>query len=230
MPHKKSIAISLGGSIVIPEEIDIKFLKKFKIYIESILPRYDKVFLVLGGGKTCRKYQQAASSLNKKNITNEDLDWIGIHTIYLNAFMVKTVFKEYAYEHIITNPNKKVKTNKKIIVAGAWKPGMSSDGDLVLIAKTFGLQEVINLSNISHIYDKDPSKYKDAKPYKNITWQQVQEIVGKKWIPGTNTPFDPTAVKFAKKLNLKVVILKGTDLANLKNYIDGKKFKGTVIE
>ena len=44
-----------------------------------------------------------------------------------------------------------------------------------------------------------------------------------------NAPFDPVAAKEAKKSGIKVNII-GNDLKNLENLLNGKKFKGTIIE
>jgi len=45
-----------------------------------------------------------------------------------------------------------------------------------------------------------------------------------------NLPFDPVASKEAEKSKLKVVIMKGTDLDNFKNFLEKKEFKATIIE
>lgn len=224
---KRSIIISLGGSIIVPDQIDVNFLRKFKKLINSVLPRYQKIVIVTGGGKVCRRYNEAAMKLVRpKQI---DLDWMGIAVTKVNAELVRIIFGAKAYEKVIHNPTLKIKTNKKIIVGSGWKPGCSSDMDAVLLAKNLKAKTVINLSNISYVFDKDPNKFKDAKPIKEMTWQDLTRIVGGKWTPGLNAPFDPIAAKLCMKLGLEVVIMKGTDLANLKNFLMGKKFKGTVI-
>jgi uridylate kinase len=85
------------------------------------------------------------------------------------------------------------------------------------------------MSNIKMAYDKDPKKHKDAKPIKEATWPEFRNIVGDTWTPGLNVPFDPIASKRAEELGLKVVILDGKDLSNLRKHLRGGKFVGTVI-
>jgi len=85
------------------------------------------------------------------------------------------------------------------------------------------------LTNIDQVYDKDPRKYKTVKPLKDLTWNEYRKICGNKWVPGMNLPFDPIAAKYAQKNKIKVVILNGKKIKNLKNYLDGKSFKGTII-
>ncbi|MBP9815315.1 MAG: UMP kinase, partial [Candidatus Levybacteria bacterium] len=69
----------------------------------------------------------------------------------------------------------------------------------------------------------------DVYPVSNISWEEFRRIVGETWSPHLNAPFDPIATKKAQDLNLKVVILKGNDFENLKNYFDDKDFIGTTI-
>ncbi len=220
--------LSLGGSIIVPGKVDIDFLKKFRKIILDFVKKGNRVVLVAGGGHTCRVYQKAAQEINP-DASQEDLDWIGIKTTKLNAELIRAIFSEYAYEEVIDDPNEKIKTDKPIIVGSGWKPGCSSDWDTVRLAVNLGMDTVVNLSNIEYVYDKDPNKHKDAKLLKDITWKQMQEIVGTEWVPGANLPFDPVAAKEAANEGLKVVIMKGTDLENLKNFLEGKKYNGTTI-
>jgi uridylate kinase len=55
-------------------------------------------------------------------------------------------------------------------------------------------------------------------------------MVGDKWDPGMNTPFDPVASKKAQRMGLKVVIIKGDDLENVERFLAGKEYVGTLIE
>ncbi len=55
--------ISLGGSIIVPDKIDVPFLKKLKTTILSHIKKGNRVVLVCGGGSVCRTYQKAATKL-----------------------------------------------------------------------------------------------------------------------------------------------------------------------
>ena len=221
-----TLIISLGGSIIVPEEIDIGFLKKFR---DTIIKhsKKEKIVIITGGGKTCRKYISAAKKISK--ISNTDADWIGIKSTSLNAELVRSMFSNKAYHQVIQDPTKKIATDKKILISCGWMPGCSSDLDAVLIAKTFKADKVVNLTNIDHVYDKDPKKFKDAKPIKNISWKDFRKLIGNEWLAGKNLPFDPIASKKAQSLKLKVIITKGTNIENIKNILNNKKFIGTVI-
>lgn len=221
--------LSVGGSIIIPKTgFDIPFLKKFRAMILDRVKKGDRFILVIGGGATCRQYQDAAKQVVK--MSDEELDWLGIHTTIYNANFVRFLLKDVAYEQVITDPHKKVSTRKPVILAAGHKPGASTDIDAVYMAKTYGATELLNLSNIEYVYNKDPRKFADAVKIEKIDWKTFRkEIVGDTWVPGANAPFDPIASKHAQKLGLKVSILQGTNLKEVKNALTGKKFRGTVI-
>jgi uridylate kinase len=224
----KIIVISVGGSLIVPEEIDSGWLKEFKQFIDRYTSNGYKFIIIAGGGKTARKYQKAAKEIT--DLTSNDLDWIGIHSTRLNAHLIRTIFRKQAHPKIIKNPNEKINFKEKVLVAAGWKPGFSTDYDAVLLAKNFGVKKIINLSNIDYVCDKDPKKYVDAKIIKEISWKEFRRIVGNKWDPGLNAPFDPIAAKESERLKLEVAILNGKNIANLENYINDKHFIGTIIK
>ena len=222
----RTVVISLGGSIIVPDKIDAEFLKGFKKVIINFVEKGNKAIIVCGGGKTCRRYQDAAAKVS--NLRNEDLDWIGIHTTRLNAQLVKTLFLGIVNEKIIHNPNKKIEFKKKVLIASGWKPGWSTDYDAVRLAHNFNVKTLINISDVPYIYDKEPKNNHDARPIKDISWKNFRKMVGDKWDPGLNVPFGPIAAKEAEKLKIKLIII-GTDLENLKNLLEGEEFNGTII-
>jgi len=222
---KKIIVISVGGSIVNPDNVDTNFLKRLKTLTKSLIKKY-RLIIVIGGGKTCRKYQKGLSEVIGKN--HNSLDWIGIYSTWLNAELVRLSLNNLAYKEIIKDPTKKVKF-KNVLIAGGWKPGWSSDYDAVLLAKLYKAKTVINMSNVDRLYTKDPNKYKNAEKITITNWKKFRKIVGNKWKPGLNMIFDPIAAKQAQKQKLKLVLI-GKNLNNLKNLLNNKKFKGSVVK
>lgn len=221
----QTVVLSLGGSLIAPDQVDVVFLRKFR---NLILKKKDTRFIIVcGGGMTCRRYQSAAKKLGVKRHT--ELDWIGIKATRLNAELVRTIFGKEAHAQVVGDPSKKVKTDRRIIIGAGFEPGCSSDLDAVLLAKAFKAKTLINLSNITHAYTKDPRKFKSAQKITCCMWDEFQRVVGTKWIPGGNFPFDPKASILAKNMNLKVIIAKGSNLANLNKILSNKAFVGTQI-
>lgn len=225
--------ISVGGSLVVPNGgVDTNFLSKFNSFIRKQLAKNKnrQFFLIIGGGTTARHYRDAGRTVLGHELTPDDLDWLGIHATKLNAHLVRTIFRDIAHPYIIKHYEIIRKVTEPVVVAAGWKPGWSTDYDAVLLCEDYGAKTVVNLSNIDKVYNKDPRQFKDAKSYDKISWNAFRKIVGDKWIPGINAPFDPVAAKKAQDLGIKVVVLDGSNFENMENYFSGKKFVGTVIE
>jgi uridylate kinase len=225
------IVISLGGSLIVPDEIDWKFVRNFKDIIKRQIAKGSKFIIITGGGKLARRYQEAAIKVTKK-LTDDDRDWLGIHATRMNAHFIRTIFRDNAHPVINKNPNDLedfFNFKENILVAAGWRPGFSTDYDAVLLGKYFGVTKIINMSNIDYVCDKDPNKFKDAKKLKNISWADFRTMVGNKWDPGMNAPFDPIASKLASEAKMEVVILNGKKLKNMENCLENKKFNGTAI-
>jgi uridylate kinase len=229
MDKGKPIIISLGGSLVVPNGgIDTAYLSQLNQFIREKIAEGWRFFIVVGGGSLARHYIDAGKRV-VGTLTDWDLDWLGIHSTHLNAHLVRTIFSDLAHPRIINNYEKKIKNLKeRLVVAAGWKPGCSTDFDAVTLAWDYGANIVINMSNISAVYDKDPKQFPDARPLHKLSWTELIKLVGTEWKPGSNLPFDPIATKLAKELGLTVYVI-GKDLLNLDDILAGRNFLGTVI-
>ena len=229
MDKSKPIVISLGGSLVVPPSgIDTRYISQFNIFIRKKIALGWRFFIVVGGGATARNYINAARKIAGE-ISDWDLDFLGIHTTELNAHFIRTIFRDIAHPRVILNYEKKIRNLKEpLVIAAGWKPGCSTDYDAMLLVRDYGGASLINMSNIEWVYDKDPIKFPDAQSFEQITWKNYESMIEQKWSPGTNIPFDPIATKLAIKLKSTVYII-GKDLDNLDKLLSADKFRGTVI-
>ena len=224
---KEIIIISLGGSLIIPESLDLNFLKDFKALILSHTAQGKKFVIITGGGKICRKYQDVAKELSSPS--SEDLDWIGIASLKLNAELLRVIFGEDAHNKVIIDLSAQLTFEKPVVIGSAYIPGHSTDWGAVEGAKTLGAKKIINLSNIDYVYDSDPKINLDAKKIEKISWKDYRALIPKEWNPGLSSPFDPTASKIAEAEGIEVIIMNGNPIDNLAKYLNKEKFLGTVI-
>jgi len=228
--QESPIVISVGGSLIVPNGgINTDFLIKLNKLIREEVANGKRFMLIAGGGKLARRYQEAGSAVIGK-LTREDLDWLGIHSTHLNAHLLRTIFQDIANPRVVQDYDRRLENWIEPIAIGAgWMPGCSTDYDAVVFARDHKAKLIINMSNIDYVFDKDPGKFSDAKPLKKITWEAMKKLVGDKWIPGHNSPFDPIATELAESLKLAIVIANGNNMENIKKIINGESFKGTVI-
>lgn len=229
MDKSKPIIISLGGSLVVPENgIDTQYLSSFNLFIREKIKTGFRFFIVVGGGTLARNYIDAGKEVIG-NLTDWDLDWLGIHSTHLNAHLIRTIFRDIAHPRIIENYERKVSPlRERLVVAAGWKPGCSTDFDAVTLARDYGAQIVINMSNIETVFESDPKVNPQAKPIHHIKWSEFKKLVGDTWRPGINLPFDPIATKLAAQLYLTVYVV-GKDLTNLDKILNGQDFLGTIV-
>jgi uridylate kinase len=222
--------ISLGGSIVAPENPDSDFLRSFVALIREFLEQDEKrrFILVVGGGGPARSWQNAYRQVVDKN-SDDQADWIGIMATRLNAQLLKAIMGDWCPQEVVIDPTQVGPFVGRILVAAGWKPGFSTDYDAVLLAERFQADRVINLSNIAKVYTDDPKKNPAAKPIDQISWADFRSIIGDQWVPGKNVPFDPVASRHAAKIALPVVCAAGKDLDNVRNILLNRPFVGTRI-
>ncbi len=227
MKKEKPIIISVGGSLIVPDNIDISFLKIFKNILLEQISKGRRFVLITGGGQTARRYQKAGQAVTDLSV--EDLDWLGIHGTRLNGHLLRSIFYQEAHPVMVKNPTALPVFEESLLVAAGWRPGRSTDYCAVSLAKTLGSDRIINLSNIDYVYEEDPQKNIEAEFYDKISWVNFLQLIPKDWNPGLSTPFDPEASRLAQAENMEVIIINGQHLERLDNYLNNLEFKGTVI-
>src|SRR3990167_6344614 len=231
--YTEKVVISVGGSLIYPNGgIDTKFLSNLNKFVREQLAEYKnrQFFLITGGGSIARHYRNAGAEVIGHELTRDDKDWLGIHATKMNAHLVRTIFRDIAHPFVLKHYEIIRKVEEPVVVASGWKPGWSTDYCAVMICEDYGIKEMINLSNIDQVYDKDPRQSSDAKPLDKISWTEFRKLVGEEWIPGMNSPFAPVAARKAQELGVKVIVLDGNDFKNIEKYFRGEQFVGTVIE
>lgn len=227
---KKIVVISLGGSLIAPQAgIDTKFLKQFRSLVVRYVQKGYRFVIIMGGGTIARQYQDA---LRHAGVTSPiEHDWIAIRVTRVNAHLLRILFGNAARDSVIMKPSEvhaDAFGNKKILLAGGEKPGQTTDCVAVKCAIGVGADMVLNLSNVDYIYDRDPKKYRGAKKLHELSWTNFQKLFPRRHTPGSNVPFDPVATALAKKYKLTVGFL-GANLSNVNNFLQEKKFRGTVV-
>lgn len=223
--------LSLGGSLIIPKTgIDTEFLRDFYHFIKrQVQEKHRTFFLTVGGGSITREYQYAARSVREHELSDVDADWLGVHATRLNAQLMRAIFHDIADPRVIKHYEIILKIQAPVVIAAGWKPGWSTDYCAVTLCQDYDIPQVINMTNVDQVYDKDPNKHNDAKAISSITWDEYRAMVGDSWRPGMNAPFDPIASKLAQELSIGVKIVNGKNLENVEKALDGEPFTGTTI-
>lgn len=224
----QKLVISLGGSLIFQDSIDYNYIKALK----NLLLKYSKnikFVIVVGGGKTARTYIEP---LSKEGLSIKEQSLTGIRITRLNARFMHKFFGK--------NPSSKIPKSLKevesileknnIVFSGSlrYKPDNTSDGTAAEIASYLGT-DFVNLTNVNGLYTKDPRKYKDAKFIPEISFEDFFKMADFAYKPGQHFVLDQSAARTIKKHKIKTIIMNGKNLNNFENFLNNKKFTGTVI-
>jgi len=226
---KRVIVLSLGGSQIIPDDVNLNYLKKFKTILKKHTRNY-KFIVVCGGGSIARKY---ISALKEIGINETLQSMAGISATRMNARFMNYFFNidpKLGIPHTHKTLRKYINVHN-IIFCGAleYRPDQTSDSTAAEIAKEFKA-DFINITNIKGLYDKNPKEFKDAKFIPEIGWKEFEKMANKsKFKPGQHFVLDQTASKIIQRYKI-ITYITGEDLNQLDNLLANKKFSGTVIK
>lgn len=226
---KKVVVISLGGSLIVPNKINIELLREFRKILLKHTKRY-KFVVVCGGGSIARNYIKglAEEKIKKKEFLQGNL---GIAVTRLNARFLTYFFGKKASRgipHDMKQVQKFLRFND-IVFCGAlrYAKDETSDGTSAKLACYFNT-EFINLTNVQGLYDKNPKKFKTARFIADISHKDFLKMAKKiEFKPGQHFVLDRNAAKIIKKHNIVTYII--GELKNLDNLLNNKHFVGTII-
>ncbi|TFG06758.1 MAG: UMP kinase [Promethearchaeota archaeon] len=231
----KRLVLKIGGSLLFTndKEIDYKKIVELSDIIKND-SHFETLVIICGGGQLARQYINAARALNG----NEALcDIFGIEISRINSKLLITAFKNLAYPQVPKSMDELsiAQLSGKIIVMGGLQPGQSTTSVALEVAEYINADQVIILTNVDGIYDKDPKKYKDAKLFDKISYEELQDIILKssgdnQAAAGEYRIFDTVSLQLLKRSKLNLLVMSGANLNNFKKFWDGKsKYIGTAI-
>ncbi len=225
---KKRWVISVGGSLIIPEEIEYTFLHKLKQTITK-LSKKNEFILICGGGHLART---AITALKKEGKSEIEQAHAGIRATRVNALFLMQWFGKKANDHLpldMKHVKTEIKKNNPVI-SGAlrWTPHATSD---TTAAKLAGLLKcpLINLSNTQGLYTADPRTHKKATLITTITWKAFEKKANAiPYKPGQHFILDQQATSIIEEQRVPTFHLSG-NMTNFTKCIPGKSFKGTTV-
>lgn len=224
-----NICISLGGSIISESKgLNLEYLQNFA---KTLIKINKKFVVVTGGGYTSKHYVSSLRSIHSNEFY---LDMLGIKASELNALLVKCVFD--SVENGVANLCDKVSNLKntlekeRIVITHGQLPGITTDAVAVLACEAIGCKTLINVSNISYIYDRPPEE-KGAKKLAKLNHNELVHLANKYDTRAARSHFifDIAACKFANRSQIELRFVDST-IENLKKAIEGKECNGTLVK
>lgn len=221
----ETIVISIGGSVILSEEADDSFFKNLVSLLDKLSKPY-KIYIIVGGGKTSRRYIKLGRMLNLDEMI---LDELGIEITRVNAKLLTSIINISNKKIPVTTDEAK-KIDKQIVIMGGTTPGHSTDMVGAELAEKVKADRFIIATNVDGIYDKDPNKHSDAKQLKEISIEQLIREHGTDWgVAGKNVVIDGPALEIIHKVKIPTFVVNGKRLDQLEKAINNQSFDGTKI-
>ncbi|MFX0000876.1 MAG: UMP kinase [Candidatus Hodarchaeota archaeon] len=219
----RNTVIKIGGSLLFTEDevLDIEKIQNFCRIFKNM--KYSGMHVIVcGGGTIAREYISAVRFFQE----NEALcDTFGIDLSRINAKLLISAFKDFAYP-LVPKSLEELSTAllfEKMVVMGGLQPGQSTTSVALEVAEFIGAEELVILTDVEGIYDKDPKKFKDAKLLKILTYAELQEIIlnsteNKQAAAGEYRIFDTVSLQILKRSKINIRVMSGKDLKIFEKY------------
>jgi uridylate kinase len=225
----ESVVLSLGGSVLIKDaKPDTAYIRALSKILIGLSAKY-KLFIVTGGGRVARYYITDGRELGADE---SYLDEMGIEVTRLNARLMIAALGERACHAPPKNYEEALHAAKShsIVVMGGVSPGITTDAVSALMAERAKAKRLVNATSVDGAYTDDPDKNPDAKKIPKMSHKELVSLVGTNpSMAGPNNVFDPVGARVLERSKIAMSIVDGRDLANLREAIEGKAFKGTLV-
>ena len=228
------ILLKLSGEALMGEKnygIDSTLLKKYSQQIKEIHKKGIEIAIVIGGGNIYRgieseksgiyrvqgDYMGMLATLINSMALQSHLEKLNCDTRLMSGFNVDQVCEPFIRRRAIRHLEK-----KRIVIfgAGLGKPYFTTDSTASLRAIEIEANIVLKGTRVDGVYDSDPEKFKNAKKFNEISFNEVYEK--------NLSIMDMTAFTLCKENNLPIIVFDMNKPKNLIKLIEGKKI-GTLI-
>jgi uridylate kinase len=213
--------------------IDPEFVAWLADEINKVAQADTQVVIMVGGGNFVRGAQIAGHGIQR--VTGDHMGMLGtmINALALTdifeAHGVKTrclsnIFAEQVAEPFVHRlAIKHLEKGRVVVVAGGiGRPYLTTDTAAVSLALELDCQAVLKATKVNGVYDKDPTKYEDAKKIDHLSYQQAVE-------DGAILVMDKAAMGLAMEHKMPVIVFDATQTDNIQKAAHGETV-GTTIQ
>ena len=231
----KRYLLKLSGEALIGKYeygIDPDVVSEISSNIVEVSNTGNQLALVVGGGNIFRGAGLAEAGIDRVTGDNigmlatvinslalqDAIEKLGVQCRVMSAVRINQISEDYIRRRAIRHLEK----NRIVIfAAGTGNPFFTTDTAASLRAIEINANMVLKATKVDGVYDKDPVKHKDAKLYKELTYNQVLNEELK--------VMDTTAVVLCKENKIPLRVFNMLKKGALMSIINGKD-SGTIIK
>jgi uridylate kinase len=231
----KRYLLKLSGEALIGKYeygIDPDVVSEISSNIVEVSNTGNQLALVVGGGNIFRGAGLAEAGIDRVTGDNigmlatvinslalqDAIEKLGVQCRVMSAVRINQISEDYIRRRAIRHLEK----NRIVIfAAGTGNPFFTTDTAASLRAIEINANMVLKATKVDGVYDKDPVKHKDAKLYKELTYNQVLNEELK--------VMDTTAVVLCKENKIPLRVFNMLKKGALMSIINGED-SGTIIK
>ncbi len=212
--------------------IDVDYLQWLSKEIKQAVDVGIQLVVVVGGGNWLR-----GANFAKGDIERATADYMGMIATVMNGLSLMDTLEAHsqptrlqsnihmnqvAEPFIRRRAIRHLEKGRVVIIAGGLgKPYLTTDTVSVSVALELGCQIVLKATKVNGVYDQDPVKYKNAKLFKYISFQEAIESSGIKVM-------DKAALGLAMEQEMPISVFNISESGNIARVVSGEPV-GTLI-
>ena len=230
----KRVLLKLSGEVLMGKSsygIDHDAVSNIAVEIKDVVELGIQLGVVVGGGNIFRGFEA-----DQRGIDRTSADYMGMLSTVINSLALQSALEKL---DLVTRVQSAIEMNRVaepfiqrravrhlekgrvvIFAGGTGNPYFTTDTAATLRAIEIKADVIIKATKVDGIYDKDPVKYKDAKMFKNITYNDV--------LTKHLKVMDATAISLCRENNLPIIVFNLQKAGNIKRVICGRPI-GTIV-
>lgn len=190
-----------------------------------------EVGVVIGGGNIFRGVQADKQGMDRANG-----DYMGMLATVINALALQDIMerkglatrvlsaiemRQIAEPYIRRRATRHLEKRRVVIFAsGTGNPYFTTDTAASLRAMEIGAEVLLKGTKVDAVYDRDPVKYSDAKPYTKVSFMDV--------LKNEIKVMDAAAISLCMENNLPIIVFNIGTHGNLRKVVCGEPL-GTLV-
>lgn len=230
----KRILLKLSGEVFEGQKgfgMDFQMILDLAKEIKEVRKAEVEIGIVVGGGNIWRYRDFATVDFLERT----DSDMLGMMATVMNSTVLSSAFKKIgvasrvlssfpseslAETYNISKAKKYIKDEILIFAGGTGSPFFTTDSAAALRALEIDANVLMKATKVDFVYDKDPSKYKNAKKFETLKFSDVVKMkLG---------VMDLTCASLLDEGSIPMLVFNLTKKGNIKKAVKGVKI-GTLI-
>lgn len=233
-PKYQRIMLKLSGEVLLGANasgIDHKILENLCREILAVKKLGVEIVIVIGGGNIWRYRDFRETGIER--VTSDN---IGMLATIMNAVAMQSMFDklnapcrvasaidipQIAEPYLRRKVLRHLEKGRIVICAGGTgSPFFTTDSAAALRALETNCQVLLKATKVEGVYDRDPEKFKHAKKFTQLSYQQVLEM--------DLSFMDQAAISLCREKALPILVFNLEKTGNIKKAILGEKL-GTLV-